>query len=226
MSSTAEIPGEFQKFAKAHLLAKSAFNCAYRHFWQSEVKPCSDETGWKLLEAFRKEIARFLFGPNRHEQGVKSAAWEIFRLELVGKADYSFEDIVGFVQWYQLLKDQISEAIGHMYEFHGDSFSDLVDSYPLAGPELVKRALASHPQSDRPRREGYLDEREVEEAVLEKLGSQWHNLICRGPNYVKNRLGLACRKCYLHRILTGLDEQTVWTQEERSALNFVCHYEE
>ena len=103
----------------------------------------------------------------------------------------------------EALKGKIDHAIGHLYEFHGDSFGDLVDSYPLAGRELVERALASHPKSDRPRREGYLDEREVGDAVLEKLGLQWYKLSARGANYVANTLEAACRNCYLHRILTG-----------------------
>ena len=225
MFSATQVPNDLQNLAKTHLLAKSAFNEAYFRFWQSEVKPCSDETGWKLLVAFRNQVEKFVFKLDRSERGVKLAAWEIFRLELVGAADYSFGDIVGFVQWYQMLKNKISRAIDHLYEFQGDSFGDLVDSYPLAGPELVERALASHPQSDRPRREGYLDEREVVDAVLEKLGVQWHGLICRGGNYVKNALDVACRKCYLYRVLTQRDEQIVWTEEERSAVNFACHYE-
>jgi len=224
MQKSPGVPDDLQNLAKAHLLAKSAFNHAYCRFWLSEVKPCSEETGWKLLEAFRKQIEKFRFKLDYRERGIEHAAWEIFRLELVGQADYRFEDIVGFVRWYHMLKNKIEESIGHLYEFHGDSFGDLVDSYPLAGPELVERALASHPKSDRPRREGYLDEREVAEAVLEKLGVQWYGVICTGANYVKSVLEAACRKCYLHRVLTGLDEQIVWTGEERGAVDFAGHY--
>lgn len=100
-----------------------------------------------------------------------------------------------------------------------------MDSYPLAGRELVERALASHPKSERPRREGYLDEREVAIAVLEKLGLQWHKLICEGENYIVSALESACRKCYLHRILTGRDEQVAWTEDEKSAVDFAGHYD-
>ena len=226
MGNTTVIRSELHTLAKAHLLAKSAFNRAYCRFWQAEVKPCSDETGWKLLEIFRGEIERYHFKFKRREEGIKQAAWEIFRQELVGQTDYGFEDLVGFVKWYGALKGKISQAIGHLYEFHGDSFGDLVDSYPLAGRELVERALATHPKSDRPRREGYLDEQEVGAAVLEKLGSQWHKLICEGENYVVSALEVACRKCYLHRILTGRDEQTAWTEDEKSALNFAGRYDD
>jgi hypothetical protein len=226
MANTTVFLGEIPKLAKAHLLAKSAFNEAYSCSWHANVKPCADETGWKLLDIFHGEVEKYHFKLNRKEQGIKQAAWEIFRLELVGQADYLFEDVVGYVKWYEALISKINRAIGHLYEYHGDSFGDLVDSYPLAGSELVERALASHPKSDRPRREGYMDEREVEEAVLEKWGSQWHKLICNGENYVKSALEAACRKCYLHRILTGMDESISWTEDEKSAVDFAERYDQ
>jgi len=224
MSNSALVGGDLHILAKAHLLARSVFNRAYRRSWENEVKPCSDETGWKLLEFFRREVEKFRLKQKREEQGIQVAAWEIFRLELVGDADYSFEDAVGFVKWYGMLNGKIGLAIEHFYEFLGDSFADLVDSYPLAGQELVERALASHPDSDRPRREGYLDEEEVRDAVGESLGSEWRKLICGGANYVRIALEGACYKCYLHRVLTERDERTTWTEEEKSAATFACHY--
>jgi hypothetical protein len=226
MVNTAILMGEVCKLAKTHLLAKSAFNLAYCRYWETEVKPCSDETGWKLLEVFRGEVEKFLFKYNRREEGIKQAAWEIFRLELVDEADYRFEDVRDFVKWYRAIQSKIGRAIGHLYDYHGDSFGDLVDSYPLAGRELVERALASHPKSNWPRRDGYLDEREVGNAVLEKLGVQWHKLICEGENYVVSALEAACRKSYLDRILTGREEQVAWTEEEKSAVDFVGHYDD
>src|SRR5579872_5601744 len=147
MASSAATIAEVQNFAKAYLLAKSAFNRAYCCFWQGEVKPCADDTAWKLLEVFRKQIEESRFNLQRREEAIRQAAWEIFRQELIGASDHPFEDIAGFAKWYAVLKGKISYAIGHLYEFHGDSFADLVDSYPLAGRELVDRALASHPKS-------------------------------------------------------------------------------
>jgi hypothetical protein len=226
MTNANTVSGKLQELAKTHLLAKSAFNRAYCQYWHTEIKPCSDETGWKLLAAFRDQVERFVFEYKRTEQGVNHAAWEIVRLELVGEADYGFEDVVGFAKWYEILKNKIGRAIAHLYDFHGDSFGDLVDSYPLAGHELVMRALASHPKSGHPRREGFLDEREVSAAVLEKLGPPWHKLICRGENYVAKALEVACRKYHLRRVLTGRDEQVAWTEEEKSGADFAGHYDD
>jgi hypothetical protein len=214
---------ELPTIAKAYLLAKSAFNQAYCRFWHAEVQPCADETGWKLLEAFHGTVEQYRFKLQREEQGIQHAAWEMFRLELAGDADYSFEDAVGFVKWYGALTNKIGRAIGHLYDYHGDSFGDLIDAYPLAGRELVERALASHPKSNRPRREGFLEEREVGDAVREKLGLPWYKLICEGENYVEHALEAACRKAFLLRVLTGGDERVTWTEEEKEAADFANH---
>jgi hypothetical protein len=224
MANTAALDGELQNLAKAYLLAKSALNRAYCRFWQVEVRPCPAETGWRLLEVFRDTVGTYCFHYKRGRDGVKQAAWEIFRVEHVGEADYSHADLVGFVKWYEKLKASIEKAIAHLYDFHGDSFGDLVDSYPLGGRELAERALASHPRSERPRREGYLDEREVGDAVRDELGLQWHRLICAGANYVEVALEGACHRSFLHRVLTGRDERAGWTEEEQGALTFVGHY--
>src|SRR5438552_3048631 len=122
MAETGVPPNEVHKLAKAHLLAKSAFNQAYCRFWHVEVKPCSDEMGWYLLQRFQRQVEDFQFKRNRGGQSIKQAVWEMFRLELVGGSDYSFEDVVGFVKWYGTLTRKISRAIGHLFEFHGDSF--------------------------------------------------------------------------------------------------------
>jgi hypothetical protein len=220
------MPDELYKWAKAFLLAKSAFNRAYCVYWQREVRPCSDKTGWKLLEAFRHAVEEYRFKLNRREQGIKQAAWQIFRQELVGEADYDSHDIVGFVKWYCALTGKISQAIKHLYDFHGDSFGDLVDCFPLAGRELVERALASHPTIGRPRSDGYLAEKEIGNDLLEKLGAPWHHLIFKGENYVLGALEGACHNYFLRRILTGRDERIVWTEEEKYAINFVGHYDD
>jgi hypothetical protein len=224
---TAAFPEEpVHKLAKDYLLAKSAFNLAYCRFWQAEVVPCRDEIGWNLLGGLQKQVEEYCFRLKRGEVAIKQAAWEIFRLELVGEAEYSWGEAAGFVKWFQMLKRKIHHGIRHLYDFHGDSFADLVDSFPLAGRDLVDRALASHPKSQRPRREGYLAQDEIENSVREKLGLDWHRLICEGENYVEAALERACRRSYLDRVLTGRDERVCWTEEEKIALTFAGHYDE
>lgn len=225
MTETHHVLRELRALAKSHLLAKSAFNRAYCLFWHAQVKPCSDETGWKLLESFHRQVEHFRFKLNRPEQGVDNAAWEMFRLQMVGDADCEPEDVTGFVKWYEALTRKIGSSIDHLYDYHGDSFADLIDAYPLAGRDLVVRALASHPKSGCPPHEGFLEQREVSHAVLDKLGPHWHKFICAGENYVIRALETSCHEYFLHRILTGRDDQVTWTEEEQDAIGFADHYD-
>ena len=226
MADTPAPQPELHELAKIYLLTKSAFNRAYVRFWNEHVKACTDDVGWKLLDVLRRNVEQYYFKYGRRDRGIEDAAWELFRLELVGEADYGQEDSRGFVKWYRAIKGRIDQSISHMFDFQGDSFGDLVDSYPLAGRELVERALASNPKSDRPRREGFLDEGELRGGVLEKLGPPWHKLICEGENYVAAALEKACYKCYLIRIRTGPCEQVVWTEEEQEAVSFSSHFDD
>lgn len=225
MANDIDLPSDLHKLAKTYLLAKSAFNRAYCG-WSHMLPPCSDEVGWRLLDAFRSEVKYFVFDLKRAEGGTGDASWEVFRKTLTDESDYHFADAAGFVKWYKALTNKIARGIGHLYDYHGDTFGDLADSYPLAGRELVERALASDPKSTRPRREGYLDEDEVTSAVREKHGDPWYKLICRGENYVARKLEVASYNCYLHRILTGRGECVSWTPDEQSAVEFANHYDE
>lgn len=217
-TTTADLAG----LAKAFLQAKAKFNKAYIGYWHT-VEPVDDDMGFKILEVFRGAVKTYVFDYARGHTGLEQAAREVFRLVLVEEADYTFEQAVRFVRWYEQLKHRIGRAIGHLYEFRGDSFGDLVDSYPLAGRELVERALASHPRSDRPRREGFLDELEVGNAVLDKLGLQWHKFIVGGENYVASTLAKAAYRAYVSQIRRN---ESVISEEESHGLTFADHFDD
>jgi hypothetical protein len=207
--------------AKSLLLARSAFNKAYIHHWHA-TEPCDDATGRRLLVLFREQIKKFVFDYERKDVGVEHAADEIFRRVLTGEANYTFAEACGFVRWYGKLKGRISRAVGHLFEHHGDSFGDLCDSYPLADQDLVERALASHPKSKKPRRDGFLDEKEMRDAVLEKIGLRWHKFICKGENYIESALEKAAKLCYLHRVMES-KENVTWSEAELEAANFAYY---
>ncbi len=208
--------------AKNMLLAKGSFNKAYISHWHTQ-KPTDDETGWKILEVFRKQIQSYSFDYKRGDVGIEQAAWEIFRLILVGQATYTFEEAVGFVKWYEQLKNKIGKGISGVFDFHGDGFSDLCDSYPLAGKELVERALATNPKSGKPKRDGFLDESEITDSVQEKQGNQWHKFVL-GENYVERRLEQAAYKAFLQNILGN--EEVFTTNEERSVVDYSGHFDD
>ena len=208
--------------AKNMLIAKSSFNKAYMTYWH-KLKPVSDEKGWKILATFTEQIKKFVFQYKRGDVGVENASWEIFRLVLVGQANYTFEDAYGFVKWYEQLKQKIGKGIGDLYDYHGDGFSDLIDSYPLAGKALVERAIATG-DGAKPKRDGFLDESEVSTAVQEAHGYDWHKFICNGENYVESTLEKAAYKAFLQEVLT--DDSVFPDRDAGKAVEYCGQYDD
>ncbi|MGH7175042.1 MAG: hypothetical protein ACREGR_01635 [Minisyncoccia bacterium] len=131
---------------------------AQLHFWRfmHGVKPMAhDDKFWGLLDKLRACIKD---ARSKDMEKVNGGAREFFRLALT--EDW-MEDAVAFLAGYKKLKGKISKALGDLFDFHGDSFGDLVDSFPLGGRKLVERALATNPASGKPKRDGFLDENEV-----------------------------------------------------------------
>jgi hypothetical protein len=130
---------------------------------------------WKLLDHFRTLVKRNL---NRKEgQPVADAAREFFRLALVTQApleadEYLMEEALQWFQGYQVLTRQLDRALADLYDFHGDSFGDLIDSMPLGGRELCERALKTSSRC----RDGFLSEEEVSDAI-KALPEPWSQLV-------------------------------------------------
>ncbi|MCI0461581.1 MAG: hypothetical protein L0Z62_31920, partial [Gemmataceae bacterium] len=168
---------------------------------------------------------RFVFSYKRGDVGVEHASRELFRQVCTREASWTWDEAAGFIKSYENLRKQLGAALGHLFDFHGDRFSDLCDSLPLAGEELVRRCLASHPQSDRPRREGFLDEFELHEAV-EALGPQWSKFILEGETYIASTLRVACKRYWLHELLVDQEGKHGWSEQEQEELAYANHDDE
>lgn len=169
---------------KAMLIALSSFNSAYLAIKRS-TPPCDDETGFRILELFRKHIQTFVFDYKRgSEVGLKQAANELYRLLVVRNASYTREELDGFVDWYGRLKNRISKKIGDLFDYHGDGYSDLCESLPLAGTDIVKRCLATNGKS----RDGFLTEEEISVYVRSAVDPHWAKLVLSGEHYVESVL--------------------------------------
>jgi hypothetical protein len=197
---------------KRLLLACGRWHNAWVSYFAT-VQPCDDEKGFAILDQFRKHVETFVFGYGRKDVGVKHAADELFRLTATGQADYTYDEALAFVVWYDQLKGRIENSIGHLFDFHGDSFGDLCDSLPLAGREIVERCLASHKKSGK-RREGFLNEDEISQAIT---SDKWRNF-CNGENYVEMALSTQAENWFLHTLKTG--EDAGWTVEEQKILSW------
>ena len=130
---------------------------------------------WKLLDHFR-ELVKANLG-REDGQPLADAAREFFRLALVTKppldADqYLMEEALQWFQGYKALTHQLDGALAGLYDFHGDSFGDLIDSMPLGGRALCERALKTSSRC----REGFLSAEEVSEAI-KALPETWRKLV-------------------------------------------------
>jgi hypothetical protein len=170
------------EISKAHLEAVVNYlswrHKAQLHFLQFmhglQPMPLNDRF-WKLLDHFR-ELVRCNLDRKRSEP-IAHAAREFFRLALVIKPplegdEYLMEEALQWFQGYKALKHQLDKALSDLYEFHGDSFGDLIDSMPLGGRELCERALRTNPRDG----DGFLNEGEVSDAI-KALPQPWRRLV-------------------------------------------------
>jgi hypothetical protein len=218
---------ELLSLARQRLLAQGHFNRGWIKFWL-DLKPCDDASGYAILDVFRGKIEEYVFGYGRHENGIRNAAYEVFRLTRVGASCYTFAEAMAFARWYERLVTRIGRSIFRLYDYHGDSFSDLVDSLPLAGRAIVEQMLATGRDSNQPPRAGFLGENELTAAVTQ-LGENWRKLILTGENYVTRALATEAKKAYLSRVLCGEEGnyfQPYWTEHEQEIAGLAWHEED
>ena len=117
---------------------------AQLHFWRFmhgvQPMPLNDRF-WKLHDHFR-ELIRYNLD-RKHGEPIASAAREFFRLALVTEPplegdEYQMEEALQYLQGYDSLKNKLGNALADLYEFHGDSFGDMIDSMPLGGRNYVR----------------------------------------------------------------------------------------
>ncbi len=137
-----------------------------------------DDRFWKLLHHFRT-LVRYNLDRKRGEP-IASAAREFFRLALVAEPplkgdEYLMEEALQWFQGYTALKSKLDSVLADLYEFHGDSFGDLIDSMPLGGRELCERALKTAPRCP----DGFLYDEEVSDAI-KALPEPWRKLVGHG----------------------------------------------
>jgi hypothetical protein len=205
--------------AREYLLAAAKFDRNWLSFWR-DVEPLPDDRFLELLPLLRVEVEKFRFRHKRTD-GVRDAAREFCRKAVTKENEdrYSPEDGLRFAKAYERMKGRLARALDRVVEGLGDdSYSDLCDSLPLAGESIIQRALATHPKSGRPRREGFLDHQEVEDAVRE-LGQGWHGFIWNGENYICDALKRATRHYWLYLVRTG-EDGTDWSPAEQQVLSW------
>ena len=148
-------------------------------------------------------VYRFGYG---RSNGVKQAAWEIFRKALCGEGDLKSGELIMFAKTYESMKSRLYQSLFDIIEDKSDDgYSDLLDNLPLVGQELFMALERKDYGSSHKIREemhnaidplvkkafplGDFNRDKQEEMVLRVRATIWH-----GENYHSSSLRDAAQK--------------------------------
>jgi hypothetical protein len=158
-----------------------------------------DDRFYVLLDSLRSLIKdQYLAKDDR----MRLAAEDMFRMALHqgedGDGSPDMGEMLSWVKAYKVLKSKISKALSPLFDYHGDGYGDLIDSFPLGGRLLVERALKTEVRHGRAvAREGFLSETEVYAFIKEESGEPWSKIV-GDENYVEMMLEDAGKDWLLH----------------------------
>jgi len=182
--------------AMAYREAKENYGTAFRDYFTNQVIELPADRFWELQAVLRGEVCTFRFGYKR-TNGVEQACREFFRKPVAddfGKyASYSLEEAVSFAKSWQGWRGRLYQPLLDVVEDRGDdAYGDLLDALPLAGRDLVCKALAGE----------FGNQRQFDAAVLEGCNGnqQLAKLILHGENYVAMSLADAAQEYFAANI--------------------------
>lgn len=184
--------------AKHFRAAEREYHTAFQTYFDEEVQTLPGRRFWQLWAVFRAEAVHFRFQRNI-TNGIESAANELFRKALAGDfqllcgrvtvASFTMAEAVQFAKsWRQLSRDLYEPLFDVVTGRGDDAYGDLLDALPLASRKVVMRALEH----------GYLNDRDLEEAVRSscRVHPPMADLILHGENYVAASLFEAARQYF------------------------------
>jgi len=178
--------------AIAHRTGKEQYSTAFRDYFANQVTELPEDRFWELQAVFQRDVCTFRFGYKR-TNGVDQAAREFFRKPLAddfGKYDsYSPEEAISFAKSWDGWRQKLYQPLFDVVEDRGDdAYGDLLDALPLAGRDLVSKALAGE----------FGNQRQFDAAVQEGCGGndQLAKLILHGENYVGMSLADAAQEYF------------------------------
>ena len=181
---------ELKPKSVAYRKGQASYNRAFRDYFANKVTELPEGRFWELQAVFRGEVCTFRLAYGR-TNGVEQAASEFFRKPLAddfGKAPrYTLDEAVRFAKSWQGWRGRLYQPLFDVVQARGDdAYGDLLDALPLAGREVIEKALASE----------FGNQGQLEAAVLigcdgsKKLA----DLILHGENYVGTSLADASRE--------------------------------
>jgi len=187
---------DLKQKAIAHRTANEQYNTAFRGYFANQVTELPEDRFWELQAVFQRDVCTFRFGYKR-TNGVDQAAREFFRKPLAddfGKAPiYSLEEAISFAKSWQGWRGRLYQPLFDVVEDRGDdAYGDLLDALPLAGRDLVCKALARE----------FGNQSQFDASVLEGCSGneQLAKLILHGENYVAMSLADAAQEYFAANI--------------------------
>lgn len=170
--------------------AESAFREAFKELWQTIPRmPLDGGQFWCIMSDFRRIYGRSLSlcGP----RGASEHACDEFVRQSVNeeRRHRTLGDCMKFTRQWDLLTDKMYQPLFNVIKSkNDDSYGDFLDAFPLAGKEVIDRALTTG-------NKGF----EVESDITDALSKDNHRkIIWEGENYFRMNLEDACRKFYLY----------------------------
>lgn len=183
---------ELRDLAIAYRASLANYAKAFRRHFHDSVTVLTDDRFWALQPVFRSEVCKFRFNYGR-SNGVEQAARELFRKPLAGDFDdsptYTLDEAVQFAKTWPSIQNRLYRPLFDVVQDRGDdAYGDLLDSLPLAGREVVEKAIAGD----------FANERQFESAVLEGCAGDetLAKFILHGENYAAMALADAARDAF------------------------------
>ena len=186
------------------LRATVDFNQAWPAFWE-HLPVLKNKRFRELLPLFIREVHDFCLSYRRSD-GIDSAAGEFFRKTITTESQplgYCFDDALLFAKTYSKVKRRLASSLGRLFDFHGDSFEDCIDSLPLAGPAFLKWLKTAHVdfKSDEDVKNAL---REFSEKNCGEYSPKLMRNLLLGENYVESALRNHAESCWLYVVSAQL----------------------
>ena len=191
--------------ARAFCRARRTYHTQFRDYFQCQVQTLNTDRFWQLQSVFAYEVYNSRFGYDR-TNGVEQAAGEFFRkpsaghFAAYGRRDvpvYTLDEAVRFARTWRHITNQLYQPLFDVVSDRGDdAYGDLLDSLPLAGRDIVGRALRAGGRNSTGLSGNAQLEQAVTQACIEQDRCEFAELILHGENYISMHLAEAAQKYF------------------------------
>lgn len=140
---------------------------------------------WAMQQLFTPVVSMYV----RNHRSVEATCEEFFRLRAIGEITPTFDDMLGFVNYWEDLSDALYKSCGDIITDRGDDgYGDLMDNLPLLSRASVRSILEGK----------FKEANDIRYATLEDYDQcpKMLSFIWGGENYFAMHLNSAAKKWY------------------------------